>query len=142
LPFSLRRYWLRDSSEVLEAVNARIVTVSPIQLKRVSTDKLKSGKVKTVFGITYIWTHDISQHVRFSAAGRAWAGPAQKLEIEVRFSVVVPENRQFIANLLNVRWFQAHRDRKFTTTLTLRAIFRPQIYTDETQIGITSAFLL
>jgi hypothetical protein len=110
----LRRYRPGDASEILETVNAGVVTILPGWLQRVTADNLKFGELKTVVGVAHVGPHNVSKNVRLSAASRAGTSPAKKLQIEIRFSLVIPLNGQLVTNLLNVGWLQAHWNFKYS----------------------------
>jgi hypothetical protein len=113
---------LRDSPEILETVNAGAMTVPPGRLQRITADNLKTGKLKAVVGIANFRPENVSEDIRLASARRARARAAQELQIEIRFASVIPTDRQFVADLLNVRRFQTHRDFNITTRPILRAI--------------------
>ena len=92
------------------------MAVAPSRLQGITAYELKSGQLKTLFGIGHAWFHDIPQHIRFPAAGSTGASATEELEIEIRFLAIIPLDRKFISDLLNVSRFKAHRDCKFTTT--------------------------
>jgi hypothetical protein len=96
--------------------------IVPHRLQGITTDNLKSSEVKTVIGVTNFRPDDVSEHVRFAAAGRAWTRPPKKLEIDIRFSSVIPTDRQFVTDLLDIRWLQTHWDFNITTMRSLGAI--------------------
>jgi hypothetical protein len=94
----------------LKAVDAGGVPVVPAGLHRVTADNFEPSKLKAVIGVTdRAWAgHNISEHIRFAAAGRTWTRAPEKLEIEIRLDSVVPLDGELIANLLNVRRLQTH----------------------------------
>ncbi len=98
------------------------MTVAPARLNCVTTDNIETGQLKTVFRVTHVRSHNVSENVGLPATGRAWARAPQKLQIEIRLSSVVPLNGELISDLLNVRWFQPHGFADLTTMSILRAI--------------------
>src|SRR5205823_1207876 len=77
-------------------------------LQCVTAHDIESGKLKTLRRIRHVRSHNLSQHVWLATAGCARTGTAKKLQIKIRFDAVIPNNREFIADLLNVRWLQTH----------------------------------
>jgi len=53
-------------------------------------------------------TQNLAEHIRLAAASRARARAPQQLEFQKRFVAVIPSNGEFVSDLLDVRWCQAH----------------------------------
>jgi hypothetical protein len=79
-------------------------------LHSVTADNVETGELKAVFRVAHpAWAgHDIAENVRFAAARRARASAPQERQLKKGFRAVVPLNGKFIADLLDVGWFQTH----------------------------------
>jgi hypothetical protein len=93
---------LRQAPEVSKAINARAVSIRPVRLQRVAAHPIEADKLKTFFGVIDSWPRDVAYHIRFATARRTRTGAAEKLQSEVRLRLVVPRERQFIADQLRV----------------------------------------
>src|SRR4051794_27592680 len=113
---------MRDSTKILKAVNAGVVSVSPARLNGIAADDLKSGKLKAVVRVTHVRPQNVAEHVRLAAARRARTRASQKLQIQKRFIAVIPLDRQLVSNLLDICRLKAHADLQFTTMSIFRAI--------------------
>jgi hypothetical protein len=100
---------LAQTSEVSKAVNAGVVSVSPSRLQRITTHQIKAEQLKTSFSVAHTRARHVTEHIGFAAAPGARAGAPKSFKIQIRFCTVVPGNRQLVPDLLNVRWFKAHR---------------------------------
>jgi hypothetical protein len=106
------------------------MAVAPARLQGVTADDIKTIELKAFIGVGDGGPDDVAENVRFATAGRTWAGATKDLEVQIRFGVVIPLDRQFVSDLLNVRWLQGHRE-----VSILRGFFQPQINTDETRMS-------
>ena len=87
------------------------MAIAPTWLNGVTADELPPREFKAVAGVVHLWSLDVAEHVRFAAARSARTGATQLFQIEVRFCSVTPLHRQLVADELNVRWFDAHREK-------------------------------
>src|SRR5690242_20906210 len=94
--FSFRCHRLRNSPEVLKTVNAGVVAIAPSRLDGITPDNLKSSELEAVFGVTDLRPNNTAEDVRLAAASRARTSSPQELQIKIRFTSVVPANRQFM----------------------------------------------
>src|SRR6266404_3679739 len=99
---------LPQSTQISKAVNPGAVTILPARLQRIAAYEIKAGKLEALLGVVQVRAQDIAEHIRLATARRAGACASQKLEIEIRLGSVVPMNRKFVSDLLNVRRFEAH----------------------------------
>src|SRR5207253_5465730 len=99
---------LSQATQVSKAVNTGAVPIGPARSQRITAHDIESGEMKTFRRIRYVRSHDVPDHIRLTAARRARAGAAKKLQIKIRFDAVIPNNCKLIAYLLDVRWLQTH----------------------------------
>jgi hypothetical protein len=79
-------------------------------------------------------TRDVAEHIRLATARCTWTCTPEHFKIQKRLLPVAPGNGKLVADLLNVCWLQAHDASSHLKKMSiLRAIFQPQIYTDETR---------
>src|SRR5436305_265768 len=62
---------LPQASEVSKAINARVVSIRPPRLHRVTAYQIEADKLKTFVGMSDVWPRDVAQHIWFAAAGSA-----------------------------------------------------------------------
>src|SRR5438046_6367628 len=99
---------LSQTSWILKTVNTGAVSVAPSWLHSIAAHDAETDKNKALLRISQMRTRDVAQHVRLATARRAWTRATEKLQIEIRFRPVVPVNRKFTSDLLNIGWFQTH----------------------------------
>ena len=91
-----------QASEISKAINARAVSIGPARLQRIAAYQIKADKLKTFVTVIHMRARDVAQHIRFASAYCARTGAAEKLQREVRLRLVVPRERQFVADHLRV----------------------------------------
>src|SRR5690349_4967752 len=99
---------LCQTPQVSKAINSAAVPVRPARLQRITAHYLEADQLKTFVGVSDMWTRNVAEHVRFATARSTRTCATQHFEFQKRFSAIVPGNRKFLANLLDVRWLQAH----------------------------------
>ena len=122
---NLRLFFSRNAAqtaEVSKAVNASVVPVCPAGLESITADKIEPYKLKALVGVAHVRTCNMAKHVWLAAASSARACAPEHFKAQIRFCPVIPSNRQFISNLLDVRWLKTHRSFKITTICNLAAI--------------------
>jgi hypothetical protein len=78
-------------------------------LQCIPTHQIESKKLEALAGIGHRGTINMTQHIRFAAAGGAWTSAPQQFEFQKRFCAIVPGNGQFVSDLLNVAGLKAHQ---------------------------------
>jgi hypothetical protein len=53
-------------------------------------------------------SHKVTEYIRLAAASRARARAPKQFEFQKRFGAIVPSNRQFVSDLLDVAWLKSH----------------------------------
>jgi len=101
----------RQPAQVLKAINAGAVSITPARLHCITAYELETRQLKTFRRVSHVRSCNVAEHIRLSAAGRAGTSAAKKLEPEIRFGPIVPMNGELIPDLLNVRRFQTHDGR-------------------------------
>jgi len=99
---------LRQTPQVSKAINARAVSIRPTWLQRISAYKIEAGKLKTLVCVSHMRAQHIAQRVRLATTRCARTRAPEHLEFQIRFLSIVPANRQFVSDLLNVCWLQTH----------------------------------
>ena len=99
---------LRQTAEISKAINPGAVSVGPAGLDCITAHQIESGELEALFGVTYIRTHNVTEHIRLATASRAWARAPQPFEFQKRFGAVIPGNGQFVSDLLDVARFKSH----------------------------------
>ncbi len=93
---------LPQAPEVSKAINARAVSIRPARLQRVAAHQIEADKLKTLVGVNHVRPRHVAQHIWFTAARRTRTRATEKLQSEVRLRLVVPRERQFVADQLRV----------------------------------------
>src|SRR5437899_11189932 len=91
----------RQPPQILETVDASVVSIVPARLQGVTANDDETIELKARVGITDFGSQDVAEHIRFATASCAGTRAAQLHKIEIRFAAVVPFNRQLITDLLN-----------------------------------------
>src|SRR6478672_10691523 len=99
---------LRQTAEISKAINPGAVSVGPAGLDCITAYQIESDELEALFGVADIRTHNLTEHIRFAPASRAWACAPQQFEFQKRFGAVIPGNGQFVSDLLDVRWRKSH----------------------------------
>src|SRR5215470_6375516 len=99
---------LRQTAEVSKAINPGAVSIRPTGLQRITAYEIEADKFEAFVVVTHMRTHDLTEHIRLAAASRARTCAPQQFEFQKRFSAVIPRNRQFGSDLLNIRRLEAH----------------------------------
>src|SRR5439155_10568403 len=99
---------LRQTAEISKAINSGAVSIRPTGLQCITAHKIESNELKAFVGLAHMRTHNVTEHIRLAAACRARASTAQRFQFDERLRSVVPSNRQFVADLLDVRWLKSH----------------------------------
>jgi hypothetical protein len=84
------------------------VSVGPTGLDCITAYQIESDELEALVGVTHIRTHNLTEHIRFATASRARTRAPQQFKFQKRFRAIVPGNSQFVSDLLDVRWLQAH----------------------------------
>ena len=87
------------------------MSVGPAGLQCITAHQIASDKLETLVGVTHLRTHNLPEHIRLAAASRARTRVPQQFKFQKRFGAVIPGNGQFVSDLLDVRWLQAHEIR-------------------------------
>jgi hypothetical protein len=99
-----------QSAQVSKAINSRAMTVGPARLQCVAAYEIEADELKTLARIGHTRPRYISEHIGFPPASCARTRASQRLELEKRFSAVIPGDGELVSYLLNVRRLQAHDD--------------------------------
>jgi len=99
---------LRQTAEISKAINSGAVSIRPTGLQCITAHKIESNELKAFVGLAHMRTHNVTERIRLAAACRARASTAERFQFDERLRSVVPSNRQFVADLLDVRWLKSH----------------------------------
>src|SRR5918996_2515180 len=99
---------LRQTAEISKAINTGAVSVGPTRLQCITANQFESDKFEALVGVAHMRTHNLTEHIRFAAASRARTRASQQFKFQKRFGAIIPGNRQFVSDLLDVRWLKSH----------------------------------
>jgi hypothetical protein len=99
---------LRQTAEISKAINPAAVSIGPAGLQCIAAHQIEPEELEAFGGVDHMRTHYLTEHIRFAAASRAWARAPQQFKFEKRFSAVIPGNRQFVSDLLDVARLKSH----------------------------------
>src|SRR5262252_4298133 len=99
---------LGQTAEISKAINPGAVSIRPTGLQCITAYEIEANKFEAFVVIAHMRTHDLTEHIRLAAASCAWACAPQQFEFQKRFSAVIPGNRQFVSDLLNISRLEAH----------------------------------
>jgi hypothetical protein len=106
---------LRQTAEISKAINPGTVSVGPTGLECITAHQIESDKIEALIGVAHVRTHNLTEHIRFAAARRAWTRASQPFKFQKGFGAVVPSDGQLVSDLLDVRWLKSHlSSRSFT----------------------------
>jgi hypothetical protein len=97
------------------------VSVGPARLQGIPAHHFDSDEFEALVGVADMRTHNLAEHIRLASASRAGTRTPQQFKFQKRFSAVIPGNRQFVSDLLDVRWLKSHfpdssfKERRFSS---------------------------
>jgi hypothetical protein len=97
-----------QTAQVSKAVNSRAVPVCPAGLQGVSAHQIETDELKAFVRVGHVRPQNITENIRFAAASCAWTRASEHFEFQERFFSVVPGNRQFVSDLLDINGLQTH----------------------------------
>ena len=99
---------LCQTTQISKAINPAAVSVGPAGLQCITAHQIESDKLEALVGEAHMRTHNVTEHIRLAAASRARARAPQQFNFQKRFDAVIPGNRQFVSDLLDIVRFQTH----------------------------------
>jgi hypothetical protein len=128
--FSARQFSsgsLHDSFQIIKRINSRRVSIRPDRLNRVSAHIDQPHQPKCIgrnwaLGIFINVSHDI----RFALASRARAMASQFFQRNETFALVIPFDRQFPANHLNICRSHKEDSKRIPCLPQFRSFFNPR----------------
>jgi len=99
---------LRQTAEVSKAINPGAVSIRPTGLQCITAHEIESDKLEAFVRVAHVRTQNVTEHIRFAAARRARARAPQQFKFQKRFGTVIPDNGQFVSDLLDIIRFKSH----------------------------------
>ena len=84
------------------------MSIRPTGLQCITAHEIESDKLEAFVRLAHMWTHNLTEHIRFAAASRARTRAAQQFNFQKRFGAVIPGNGQFVSDLLDIIRFKSH----------------------------------
>ena len=92
-----------DLFQIVEGINPGGMAIAPDRRDGVSADRIQTAELEGGRGERFLGAFiQVAQHVHLAFAASAGAGPAKPLQTDKTFAAVLPLDRQFIADVLNV----------------------------------------
>ena len=117
---NLRGGMFVQGAELAKSIKARVVTVIPGRLERVSADGANAAKLEAVRPVADVRALHLPENVRLASARRARARAPEFFQRNVAFLAIAPGQGKFLADDIDAKGVKGHLNEELRTKIVER----------------------